>query len=54
MMISTKRLILRRFSGTDAEAGRMIRNRISDPLVQNEYGEPAYTTKEELRTVLER
>ena len=54
MMITTERLILRHFTGTDTEADQMIRNWISDPLVQKEYGEPVYTTKEELRALLKR
>lgn len=53
-MINTERLILRHFSGSDAEAGQMLKNWISDPLVQREYGEPVYTTKEELAPLLER
>lgn len=38
-MISTERLILQHFSGMDTETGQMIKNWISDPLVQKEYGE---------------
>ena len=53
-MINTKRLKLQLFSGTDTETGQMIKNWISDPLVQKEYGEPVYTTKEELRPLMER
>ena len=52
MMINTKRLKLQHFSGTDAEAVQMIRNWISDPLVQKEYGEPVYTTREEIGPLL--
>ena len=52
MMINTKRLKLQHFSGTDAEAAQMIRNWISDPLVQKGYGEPVYTAGEELHSLL--
>ena len=52
MMINTKRLKLQYFSGKDAEAAQMIRNWISDPLVQKEYGEPVYTTREEPGSLL--
>lgn len=53
-MIRTERLILKRFTGSDAEAAQMVKNWISDPRVQKEYGEPVYTTKEELEPLLKR
>ena len=54
MTINTERLILQHFSGTDTEAEQMMKNWISDPLIQKEYGEPVYTTKEELGPLLKR
>jgi ribosomal-protein-alanine N-acetyltransferase len=49
--IETDRLILRKFKSIDAED--MIKNWISHPVVQNNYGEPIYTTTEEVSKVLE-
>jgi ribosomal-protein-alanine N-acetyltransferase len=49
--IETDRLILRKFESIDAED--MIKNWISHPVVQNNYGEPIYTTTEEVSKVLE-
>ena len=43
-MIETERLLLKHYSGTDKEIRDMLKNWISDPAVQTEYGEPAYTT----------
>lgn len=44
----TERLLLRRFNPTDVDG--MLRNWISDAVIQHSYGEPTYETKE---TVLE-
>lgn len=52
--ICTARLELTRFTGTDKEVGDMIKNWISDPRIQREYGEPAYNTRKELLALLER
>lgn len=43
-MIKTERLRLEQYSGTDKEIYDMLKNWISDPAVQTEYGEPAYVT----------
>ena len=43
-MIETERLLLKHFGGTDKEIRDMLKNWISDPAVQAEYGEPVYTT----------
>ena len=53
-MIYTKRLSLLHFTGTDQEIRDMLKNWISDPAVQNEYGEPVFTTKEDVRNLLNR
>ncbi|MDD4155392.1 MAG: hypothetical protein WC234_02885 [Endomicrobiaceae bacterium] len=52
MSIETDRLILRRFKNTDTND--MIKNWISNPAVQNDYGEPIYTTIEEVSEILEK
>jgi ribosomal-protein-alanine N-acetyltransferase len=52
MSIETDRLILRRFKSTDTND--MIKNWISNPAVQNDYGEPIYTTIEEVSEILEK
>lgn len=49
--ISTPRLILRRFLPEDLED--MLENWVSDPSVQNEYGEPAYISAAEAEKLLE-
>ncbi len=43
-MINTERLLLRRFNGSDKKIQEMLKNWISDPAVQNEYGEPVYNS----------
>ena len=53
-MIHTKRLSLIHFSGTDQEIRDMLKNWVSDSAVQNEYGEPVYTTEEDVRNLLKR
>lgn len=52
--ISTERLTLTRFTGSDAEIRDMLRNWVSDPAVQIEYGEPVYTTEAAVRCLLNR
>ena len=52
--ISTERLTLTRFTGSDAEIRDMLRNWVSDPAVQSEYGEPVYTTEAAVRCLLNR
>jgi len=52
MSIETDRLILTRFKNTDTND--MIKNWISNPAVQNDYGEPIYTTIEEVSEILEK
>ena len=41
-MIETERLLLMHYSGADKEIRDMLKNWISDPAVQEEYGEPVY------------
>ena len=41
-MIETERLLLKHYSGEDKEIQDMLKNWISDPAVQEEYGEPIY------------
>ncbi len=41
-MIETERLLLKHYSGADKEIRDMLKNWISDPAVQEEYGEPVY------------
>ena len=48
--ITTPRLILRRFEAGDLND--MLRNWVSDPNIQNEYGEPARTTEAGVRHLL--
>lgn len=50
--IETERLILRRFEYTDDDA--MLRYWISDEKLQALYSEPAYTTKEAVRELLDK
>lgn len=50
--IETERLILRRFAYTDD--GAMLRNFIADEAVQFMYSEPVYTTKEEVKALLDK
>lgn len=50
--IETERLILRRFEYTDDEA--MLRYWIADEKIQSLYSEPVYTTKEEVKELLDK
>ena len=52
LTIETPRLILRRFKTDDLED--MLKNWASDPSVQEEYGEPVYSTAEEAKGLLDR
>lgn len=53
-IIETGRLILQPFAGSCKEIRDMLKNWISDPAVQNEYGEPVYTTAEDVEKLLTR
>ena len=53
-MITTNRLYLKNFSGEDAEIKSMILNWVSDPMIQNEYGEPVYTDESEVSLLIKR
>lgn len=48
--VHTERLVLRRFEFSDLDS--MMRNWVSDPAVQNSYGEPVYATPEEGKALL--
>ncbi|OVE64459.1 GNAT family N-acetyltransferase [Clostridium diolis] len=50
--IETERLILRKFEYTDDE--NMLKYWISDPEIQSLYSEPVYSTKEEVKELLEK
>lgn len=50
--IETERLILRRFEYTDDDA--MLRNWIADEKIQSMYAEPVYTTKQEVKSLLDK
>lgn len=50
--IETERLILRKFEYTDDE--NMLKYWISDPEIQSLYSEPVYTTKQEVRELLDK
>lgn len=50
MQIETERLILRRFEYTDDED--MLKYWVSDPEIQSMYCEPIYTTKQEVKKLL--
>ena len=50
--IETPRLLLRQF--TDDDCGDMLKNWISNPNVQFEYGEPVYTTISEVEKLLDK
>ena len=49
--IKTERLILRRFAYSDYDS--MLKYWISDPEIQSLYSEPVYTTKEEVKELLD-
>jgi len=48
--LETERLLLRIFEYTDAES--MLRNWIADPIIQSNYGEPVYSTEEEVHKLI--
>ena len=50
--IQTSRLLLRPF--TDGDCDNMLKNWVSNPLVQTEYGEPVYTTLSEVKQLLDK
>ncbi len=50
--IETERLILRRFEYSDNET--MLKNWIADEKIQSLYSEPVYTTKEEVKQLLDK
>ena len=50
--IETERLILRKFEYTDDE--NMLKYWISDPEIQSLYAEPVYSTKQEVRELLDK
>lgn len=50
--IETERLIMRRFEYTDNED--MLKNWVSDPAIQSMYSEPVYTTKQEVKELLDK
>lgn len=50
--IETKRLVLRRFAYTDDDA--MLKNWIADEKIQALYSEPVYTTKKEVKELLDK
>ena len=53
-MIETERLLLKHYSGTDQEIQDMLNNWISDPAVQSEYGESAYTAFTSVKDLVEK
>ena len=52
LQIETDRLILRKFEYTDDE--NMLKYWISDPGIQSLYSEPVYTTKQEVKELLDK
>lgn len=50
--IETERLVLRRFEYSDNEA--MLKYWIADEKIQSMYSEPVYTTKEEVKELLDK
>ena len=50
--IETERLVLRRFEYSDNEA--MLKDWIADEKIQSMYSEPVYTTKEEVKELLDK
>lgn len=50
--IETERLILRRFEYSDNEA--MLKNWVADEKIQSMYSEPVYSTKEDVRELLDK
>ena len=53
-MITTERLVLQNFTGTEKEIHEMLKNWISDPGVQSGYEEPVYKSKTDLQPLLAR
>ena len=53
-MIDTERLQLRHFCGSEKEIREMLKNWISDPAVQHEYGEPVYDSFLSVQDLMER
>ena len=53
-MIETERLLLKHYTGTDEEILDMLKNWISDPSVQTEYGEPAYAAFSSVKELVEK
>ena len=53
-MIETERLLLKHYSGEDKEIRNMLKNWISDPAVQKEYGEPVYTALSSVKVLMEK
>lgn len=51
-IIETERLLLRKFKYSDTE--NMLKYWISDPAVQHMYSEPVYSTKDEVKELLEK
>ena len=51
-MIETERLILRRFEYTDDES--MLKYWVADPAIQSMYSEPIYSTKQEVKELLDK
>lgn len=52
-MIEAERLLLKHYSGADKEIRDMLKNWISDPAVQGEYGEPVYITFTSVKKLME-
>lgn len=48
--LQTERLLLRRFDFNDIES--MLNNWIANPIIQHNYGEPTYATKDSVRQLL--
>ena len=53
-MIETERLLLKHYNGADKEIRDMLKNWISDPAVQEEYGESVYTSLTSVKELLEK
>ena len=53
-MIETERLLLKHYNGADKETRDMLKNWISDPAVQEEYGEPVCTSLTSVKELLEK
>ncbi len=53
-MIETERLLIKHFTGTEKEIQDALKNWIADPGVQEEYGEPVYSTYASVQALLDR